>query len=255
MHCEGMHFFFACNNPLCMRRTAYERGDLMKKAEVELLEMWDWEKKGPTGRSVARDSAHQYGIPHEGVHMWIIRREKSSAYVLLQQRSYQKTKYPGYLDITVGGHVPFGLRENKIQKEAFEEIGVNPLDKDLFDLGYYRYEAMEEGRIHREFQHVYLLSDDRKIDEYRFNDGEVIGIYQVPLSSMEKILETDTELRINGYNGSKIIERPVTRKDFHPLFFDKSMKEYLDILFSCMHEFLEKGSVSSRMPFDLPGRS
>lgn len=227
----------------------------MKKAEAELLEIWDWERKAPTGRSVSRDSAHEYGIPHEGVHLWILRRDKSGAYVLLQQRSYQKKKYPGYLDITVGGHVPFGLENNKIQKEAFEEIGVNPREDDLFDLGYYRYEALEEGHIHREFQHVYLLADDRPLNDYRFNDGEVIGIYQVSLPLMEKLVEADTELRISGFNGSKILERPMSRKDFHPLFFDRSMKEYLDILFCSMHELIEKGSISGRMPLDLQGKS
>lgn len=227
----------------------------MKKAEIELLEIWDWEHKVPTGRSVTRDSAHEYGIPHEGVHLWILRRDKKGPHILLQQRSYQKQKYPGYLDITVGGHVPFGLRDNKIQKEAFEEIGVNPMEPALHDLGYFRYEAMEEGRIHREFQRVYLLTDDRPLDQYRFNDGEVMGIYAVPLHLLEELLEKDLELRIPGYNGVKLVDRPVTRKDFHPLFFDRAMKEYMAILFSAIHELVDGKTISSHMPLPLPGNS
>ena len=92
----------------------------------EMLEEWDWEAARPTGRAVRRRDAHRDGIPHEGVHLWVVRTAGGLPEVLFQRRAHGKEMYPDCLDITVGGHVPFGVHENKIQKESMEEIGLNP---------------------------------------------------------------------------------------------------------------------------------
>lgn len=120
----------------------------------ELLEAWDWETGIPTGLPVARGESYKKGIAHEGVHLWIIRSGTPPYEILFQQRSPHKELFPGCLDITVGGHVPFGLQGNKIQKEAMEELGISPCDADMTDLGYIRYEEITDEYLHREFQHV-----------------------------------------------------------------------------------------------------
>ena len=144
----------------------------------EFLEEWDWESGRPTGRKVERRFSHRSGIPHEGVHLWIVSRIGGVPHILLQRRAASKALFPGYFDITVGGHVPFGLGSGKIQKEAEEELGIIPDDASLVDLGYFRYEERtpEFDLFHREFQHVYLLRDDRPLSAYRFCDGEVDAV-------------------------------------------------------------------------------
>ncbi len=214
----------------------------------EMLEEWDWESARPAGRAVSRKKAHREGIAHEGVHLWIVRNSKGSPEILFQNRAADKELYPGVLDITVGGHVLFGQQGGKIQKEANEEIGINPSDEELVDLGYFRYEEKNETLFHREFQRVYLLADERELAGYRFNDGEVDGIFAVPLRELELLMRTDRSFEIEGFDGARSTKRSVRRADFHPLLFAPSMERYMEVVLLAVHELLERGRVSSRMP-------
>ncbi len=217
-------------------------------AQDELLEVWDWEEAIPTGRVVSRKRAHSEGIAHEGVHLWVIRTASGCPEILFQHRASNKEMYPDCLDITVGGHVPYGKRDNKIQKESFEEIGIVPSDDSLIDLGYYRYEEITEAMFHREFQRVYLLHDNRALSDYSFNDGEVDGIYAVPLSRLEDLLRADSKFIVHGYDGHALVARGVSRKDFHPLLFAPSMEKYVDTVIRGVEELFDKGFVTVSMP-------
>ena len=202
----------------------------MAEKKEELLEIWDWETGLPTGKSVERSFAHKNGIAHEGVHLWIIRGDFNSREILFQKRSGSKDQFPGFLDITVGGHVPFGLTENKIQKEAFEEIGIMPEDKSMIDLGFYRYEEIMDNMHHREFQHIYVLHDNRNLSEYKFNDGEVSAICSIALEDLEKMLIENSVIPAEIFDGKKTWKTTIGKKDIHPLLFAPSMTEYIRIV-------------------------
>lgn len=214
----------------------------------EVIEIWDWADAEPTGRSVLRGYAHRNGIAHEGVHLWIIRPADSGCDVLFQERAPDKEQFPDCLDITVGGHVPFGTVENKVQKESMEEIGISPADGEMIDLGYFRYEEKTETLFHREFQKVYLYASRRELSGYSFIDGEVSGIYAVPLTKLETLMLEDISFHIEGFNGVDIVHRVVSRKDFHPLLFSRSMDLYMKVLLKAVHELIETGSVTVSMP-------
>jgi isopentenyl-diphosphate Delta-isomerase len=198
----------------------------------ELIEAWDWEKGKPTGVAVSRKEAHLKGIPHEGVHLWIMNRIGNAPHILLQRRAPHKEFYPGYLDITVGGHVLFGQEKEKLQKEAREELGISPREEDLVDLGYFKYEESipEFSLFHREFQHVWLLFDDRPIDEYRFDDGEVDGIAAVNYPQFKDILSGAESA--SGYFSEGMAPRKkiFDSSEFHPLFFTGPMVDYMQYL-------------------------
>ncbi len=214
----------------------------------EALEEWDWGSAKPTGRVVMRSRAHREGVPHEGVHLWIVSTAAGTPGVLFQQRSKHKEQYPDCLDITVGGHVLFGHNEGKIQKESSEEIGISPADAELIDLGYYRYEERTPTFFHREFQRVYLLLDNRPLSAYRFMDGEVTGIYAVPLGNLERLFDGDSVFSIEGFDGREMTTRLVGKADFHPLLFAPSMAVYMEVLFRAIHELVAGGCVSAGMP-------
>ncbi len=213
----------------------------------ELLEIWDWESGKPTGVSISRGESYRTGAPHEGVHLWIVRETAGDVEILFQRRAKNKALYPDCLDITVGGHVPFGIGESKIGKEAMEEIGIEIDESDLFDLGYARFEEKTETYHHREFQHVYLLADGRPLDRYRFNDGEVTGIYAVPSVYVEKILSADCSFEVQGYDGKSLQYSSVSRKDFHPMLFDIRMKDYMSVIITGARELVRTGKVSVSM--------
>lgn len=212
----------------------------------EILEEWDWEQGVPTGKPVARSIAHKQGIAHEGVHLWVVRTQPKKE-ILFQMRASHKDMYPDYLDITVGGHVPFGLSSNKIQKEAYEEIGITFDEKQLIDLGYYRYEEKNDILFHREFQRVYLLFSNNTLSSYSFNDNEVSSIYAVPLDYCKDLFFKDYPLTVESFNGKDTIFATISKKDFHPLLFAPSMAGYMEILFQAIDEFFTKGKVSVSM--------
>lgn len=214
----------------------------------ELLEVWDWENGLPTGEPIARDAAHRNGIPHEAVHLWIVRNNLRAPELLFQFRASHKENYPDCLDITVGGHVPYGYCGNKILKEAREEIGIMPDADDLIDLGWYRYEERTGRLFQRELQHIYLLRSDLNLDQYRFSDGEVTGIYAVNVGDVKKIIAGDARFDIPGFNGKELIKRSVTRKDFHPQLFDPSMDPYMRVILASVDELAATGQVTIRMP-------
>ncbi len=217
----------------------------------ELLEAWDWVSGTPTGVSITRGDSYRTGTPHEGVHLWIARDAGDDVELLFQHRARNKALYPDCLDITVGGHVTFGQdtgNDGKIRKEAMEEIGISLVESELTDLGYCRFEDKTDYYHHREFQHVYLLADQRSLDCYRFNDGEVIGLYAVPLLFFQSILKEDSSLTVEGFDGSAIVRRSVSRKDFHPMLFDQRMKLYMSIVMQGASELIRTGKVSITMP-------
>ena len=218
------------------------------KNNKELIEEWDWEKAVPTGRAIARGKAHMEGIAHEGVHLWVIRTSGGAPELLFQHRAKHKDTYPDCLDITVGGHVPFGKTDNKIQKESFEEIGISPADSDMADLGYYRYEEKAGGLFHREFQRVYLYVDNRPLDKYSFTDDEVIGICAALLSDIEILLRENIAIPAEVYNGKKTIKKIVGRNDFHPLLFSPVMAEYMNVMIKGTKEIFNNDIITAKMP-------
>jgi isopentenyldiphosphate isomerase len=198
----------------------------------ERVEAWDWATGKPAGRAVSRAEAHRTGIPHEGVHLWIISMIDGTAHMLLQRRAPGKEFYPGYLDITVGGHVVFGQKENKLSKEAEEELGIIPSEKDIIDLGFFRYEETipEFSLIHREFQHIWLLFDNRPLDAYHFNDGEVDALAAISYPAFRDIITGGNRCGGYLYDGVSIDKREFIRDEFHPLFFTAPMTGYLRYL-------------------------
>jgi len=220
----------------------------------ELLEAWDWLSGRPTGVSITRGESYRTGTPHEGVHLWIARKSGDDVEILFQHRAKNKALYPDYLDITVGGHVTFNPdsqnkeNEGKIKKEAMEEIGISIKESGLTDLGYCRFEEKTDDYHHREFQHVYLHADQRSLDSYKFTDGEVIGLYAVPSLFLESIMLKDSSMEVEGFDGVKIIKRTLSRKDFHPMIFDKRMKLYMSVVIKGVRELVLTGNVTVKMP-------
>ncbi len=213
----------------------------------ELIEEWDWIKAVPTGRAVPRKIAHKDGIAHEGVHLWVV-RNTGEPELLFQHRAKNKDTYPDCLDITVGGHVPFGRNINKIQKESYEEIGISPPDNELTDLGYYRYEERTDNLYHREFQHVFLYYDNRPLNQYVFIDGEVDGIFAVKSEDLTRLMHKDFIFTIEGFEKDFVIIKRVSRKDFHPLLFTQPMEQYMKVIFQAVAEMTSGKSINAKMP-------
>lgn len=212
----------------------------------EILEEWDWEAATPTGRPVSRIHAHKTGAPHEGVHLWVARLSPAKVkQILFQKRSPHKISYPCFLDITVGGHVPFSHQNSGIAKEALEEIGMRVNENGLTPLGLIRYEESGHDKFHREFQRVFITRDDRPLDAYRFTDGEVTGLCAVGLAPFESLFSGESPIEAEFFDGKKIFSTTVGRKDFHPELFAPSMRCYMEMLIPSLKKLFASDETGS----------
>ena len=92
---------------------------------MEYLDIVD-ENGLPTGRTVARDTAHSEGIRHRTAHVWIVRGDKARREVLLQKRSMEKESFPGLYDTSSAGHIPAGDEPlMSALRELKEELGIS----------------------------------------------------------------------------------------------------------------------------------
>lgn len=99
------------------------------------------------------------GKLHGSSHVWIWRRNKDSAEILLQKRAQDKRTWPGKFDISAAGHIDLG--EDPLTaaiREAKEEINLNIAPTDLKLINVHRSHIQtDHGDIENEFAFVYIL--------------------------------------------------------------------------------------------------
>ena len=129
-----------------------------------------------------RASVHQQGLWHQTFHCWIVSYHDNAGYLLLQLRSAAKKDHPNMLDVTAAGHLAAGEQALDGLRELEEELGVFTEAGDLRYLGI-KHDIMDRthGVRNREFAHVYILRDDRPIEEYRLQEDEVSGLVEVSI--------------------------------------------------------------------------
>jgi isopentenyldiphosphate isomerase len=130
-----------------------------------------------------RVEAHKQGLWHQTFHCWIVGTSVADPvdrFVVLQLRSSSKKNYPNMLDITAAGHLEAGETPEQGIREIEEELGAVVESASLVRLGI-KHDVMDEqsGIRNREFSHVYLLRDNRPLDQYRLSEHEVSGLVQV----------------------------------------------------------------------------
>ncbi len=147
-----------------------------------------------TGESVDRNIAHEKGMFHKSIHVWII---NSKGELLVQRRNANKKTYPNMLDTSFAGHVASGESLTEaILREGEEELGLK------IDLDYLNYlfaikseKKIRENYYENEINDVYLYEKDVKIEECKFTDDEVSEIKYIDFKILEKMWkEKSTEL-------------------------------------------------------------
>jgi len=123
--------------------------------------------------AAGRGEIHRRAWRHRAVHIVVV---SSRGQVLLQRRSLMKDTYPGFWDVSVGGHVGTNeTYEEAARRELREELGV---DSELEYLG----KIPASATTGWEFVEVYTCTHDgpftppkAEISEVRWmNPGEVI---------------------------------------------------------------------------------
>lgn len=130
-----------------------------------------------------RRAVHRDGDWHRVFHCLVVaERPGVGAVAVLQMRSGDKAAFPGMLDLSAAGHLAAGESPADGLRELHEELGIEVPAAALVPLGVRMLaDDSGEGRVNKELTHVYLLRDDRPLAAYAPDDGEVAGVFDVPL--------------------------------------------------------------------------
>jgi 8-oxo-dGTP pyrophosphatase MutT (NUDIX family) len=148
-----------------------------------------WQLFYPNGEPIpdmgwdsARDNPEEKDSEIVGVAVvFVFRKTADSGVELLwQKRSESVSRFPGYYDISAGGHINLG--ESLIEaavREAREEIGaeITPMD-----LGFVTMRGFNKNR----FAWVYAVDWTDKEENFHFDDKEVEEVKWVPFEMTEE---------------------------------------------------------------------
>lgn len=187
---------------------------------TEILDIYDANMQ-PIG-TAEREVVHSEGLWHRTFHCWIVARRHGDSFVLLQLRSPTKKMYPDMLDITAAGHIEAGESSADGIRELNEELGLDTDFKDLVFLGV-KHDVADVGTQtkNREFSDVYLLRDDRPLEEYVLQEDEVSGLAEVVISDGLALFSGEVdEIRAKATRISNAetvsFERTIRRDDLIP---------------------------------------
>lgn len=107
--------------------------------------------------------------------------------LLWQKRANEVDRYPGYYDISAGGHVNLGesLIEAAI-RESYEEIGAK-VQADELQFAFTK--PFNKNR----FAWIYMVDWTGKSEEFCFNDKEVSEVKWVPYEENEEFRKTQAK--------------------------------------------------------------
>lgn len=147
----------------------------------------------PTGIVRRRADVHRNGDWHRAIHIWVYGRDDDGPYMLMNQRGRHKDTWPLALDVTVGGHLSAGETIEHAFREIHEEIGIAVDPESLRHIGHRRKESggNQTDVIDREIQEIFLLRDDRPLDEFRPNPAELEGLAKIALDDATALFSGD----------------------------------------------------------------
>ena len=176
---------------------------------MEYIDIFD-ENNNPIGEKKEKQQAHEDGNFHRTVHVWIINDKNE---LLLQKRSATKKTHPNCWDISGAGHIKAGetISDGTI-RELKEELGVEIEEKDL---QYITTIKSTKNPKNMEFQYVYLLRCNKKIEEYIFEDGEVSDVKYIFYKDLEKMVEEKVEGLLIHVEEYKSLFKYITNKNIN----------------------------------------
>lgn len=169
-------------------KTLKETSETMENVSVEIIEeefLNLIKDNRITPDSKPRTLIHRDGDLHATVHIWLIKRKDMGIYVLLQKRSMNKDTHPGYIDVSVAGHVRQGREfRDTAAKELFEEIGISAAPEKLEYIGMKQSSINDDKIKDNEVSAVYIYRGDVDIDNLKLQKNEVEEVYVAEIDEL-----------------------------------------------------------------------
>lgn len=145
-----------------------------------------------TGKIKSRISVHKDGDWHRAEHIWIINNNNE---ILLQRRCPTKDSDPNMLDISCAGHLTAGdeplvgaIRELKEELN----LDVNPSDLEYITT-LKRSPKHNDGFVDNEFDDLYLLRINKKIEDLEYQKEEISEIFFVSYPKFKEMIYNKQE--------------------------------------------------------------
>lgn len=170
-----------------------------------------------------RVQAHLEGKWHLTFHCWVVSNYLGGS-ILFQARSPEMVNFPNMLDVSAAGHLEAGESLEQGIREVSEELGVAVSIADLHFLGH-RVEVADQtnGQKNREYQAVYILNSNQKLENYSPQIEEVSGLLWIKLDDGLKLFSGGLErAHMEGISYSTAkkewvkVTREVSIEDFLP---------------------------------------
>lgn len=150
----------------------------------------------PTGEKIERTLAHENGVLHAAVHIYIYRIKNGNLEILLQKRADTKDSFPSCWDTSCAGHVSSGDSFLfAAQRELSEELGISA-EPDALTFAFNQLAEKKNifhGKmfIDREFNKVYILKLDVPETSLTFQEEEISALKWMDSSLLLKELENE----------------------------------------------------------------
>ena len=148
----------------------------------------------PTGEKVERSVAHEKGILHGAVHIYVYRKTKNGFDILLQKRADNKDSFPSCWDTSCAGHVTSGDSfEKTVLKELNEELGISVSGAEVMHcftqivtkINTFYEKVFNDHEIYK----VYKLEYDAPVEEFKFQIEEISALKWMDSRALLKELE------------------------------------------------------------------
>ncbi|MCH5586343.1 NUDIX domain-containing protein [Shimazuella sp. AN120528] len=193
-----------------------------------------------------KKEAHENGWWHRVFTCIVINSEKKT--MVLQKKAPERYSFqrPDYLDIAVGGHYQMGEKIEDGIREIKEELGIDVSFERLIPLGVRQTVAsITPNYINKEFQHIFLLVENRLLFEYPLRSFEVNGLVELPIEKgIQLLLGKSNQLKGSGIfqKQRKIVEVELTRSDFVPSYLKTD--QFMLRIFIVAHRYLKGEDLS-----------
>ncbi len=148
-----------------------------------------------------RSIIHKNGIKHREIHVWLVTPEKK---FIFQKRGMHQDTWPGFLDVTVGGHVDTATEsyEDCAKRELEEETGISvPLY--LITKKYSESYDPNTDTHNNVFRATYAGIFSGELSDLKIEEGAGLGFELFSLTELSNLTEE-------------------SKKKFIPRFFDIS---------------------------------
>lgn len=159
----------------------------------------------PAGYTASKLEIHEKGLWHRAAHIWVLNNNNE---ILVQLRAKTVTNHPSEYHISAAGHLSAG--DTPIQgalREFEEELGIKLEEKDLVRIGEVQQEEYRTSYINKEWNDVFIVKKDIKIDEFFLDHKEVELVKYLSLNEFKDWTQDCV--------ANKLVTRP---KEFKLLF-------------------------------------